>query len=101
MTEFQIIVNWVELIANEYHPSIEVHSCQSDGMSSVLLDISGNRIEGGTGIGFRMEPAVNTIAVISNNQFLSNNNTALLIKNSAHPQLVHLPSEVLFYSLLN
>ncbi|KHN76827.1 HHIP-like protein 1, partial [Toxocara canis] len=89
-----VIITWIELIRNQYHPSIEIHSCQSDGVAKTLVDISGNRIEGGYGVGFRMEPAVNTMVVISSNQFLNNNNTALLIRNARHPQLAHLPAQV-------
>ncbi|VDM29722.1 unnamed protein product [Toxocara canis] len=90
----KVIITWIELIRNQYHPSIEIHSCQSDGVAKTLVDISGNRIEGGYGIGFRMEPAVNTMVVISSNQFLNNNNTALLIRNARHPQLAHLSAQV-------
>ncbi|CEF63163.1 SRCR domain and Parallel beta-helix repeat and Pectin lyase fold/virulence factor domain and Pectin lyase fold domain and C-type lectin-like domain and C-type lectin fold domain and SRCR-like domain-containing protein [Strongyloides ratti] len=94
--EPKVFINWVEFVSNIYHPHIEVFSCQRiwPPTGQTLLDISGNRIERGTGIGFRMEPAVNVLATISSNIFLEINNTALLIRNSKHPQLSILPAKV-------
>lgn len=81
---------------------MEVHSCQTPGMAQTFVDISGNDITGGTGmgnstgckrilkfhvLGFRMEPAVNLRLIINSNQFQELNNSALLIRNSRHPQL--------------
>lgn len=94
---FQVLISWVELIGNHYHPSIEVFSCQSSKMGIAIVDVTGNRIEGGFGVGFRMEPSVNTLTMISSNQFINNNETALLIRNSKHPQLQNLPAEVSFF----
>lgn len=90
----QVLISWSELVGNRYHASIEVFSCQSSGMASTLVDVTGNRVEGGLGVGFRMEPAVNTIATITSNQFIANNDTALLIRNARHPQLFYLPAQV-------
>ncbi|VDK57913.1 unnamed protein product [Gongylonema pulchrum] len=90
----KVLISWSELVGNRYHASIEVFSCQSDGMAITVIDITGNRVEGGLGIGFRMEPAVNTIATITSNQFIANNETALLIRNVRHPQLFRLPAQV-------
>lgn len=82
------------MLANNYHPSLEIHSCQSDGMAITNIDISGNRIENGNGIGFRMEPTVNAVAQINSNHFVNNSHIALLVRNAAHPQLAHLPAKV-------
>lgn len=65
-------------------------------MANTVVDFTGNRIEAGLGVGFRMEPAVNTIAIISSNQFIANNNTALIIRNSRFPHLHNLPAQVRF-----
>lgn len=70
-------------------------------MANTIVDFTGNRIEGGLGVGFRMEPAVNTITIISSNQFIANNNTALIIRNARYPQLYNLPAQVFpFFFLL-
>ncbi|VDN36060.1 unnamed protein product [Cylicostephanus goldi] len=45
-------------------------------------------------MGFRMAPSVNVLAFINSNQFLNNNDTALMIRNSAHPQLWRLRANV-------
>ncbi|KAK0410181.1 hypothetical protein QR680_004996 [Steinernema hermaphroditum] len=92
--EPKILINWVEFVSNHYHPSFEFFSCQRDSQPSTVVDFTGNRVDGGSGMGFRIEPAVNTMTLVSSNQFLNNNNTALLIRNAKHPQLVHLPADV-------
>ena len=119
LEKLQVLINWLELLGNRYHPSIEVHACQSYGMARTLVDISGNRIEGaiyrtpyrtpsstvpheiyrtlmsgGSGMGVRIAPLVNMHAVISSNQFLANNETALFVKNAPWPQLAGLPANV-------
>ena len=63
-------------------------------MAITNIDISGNRIENGNGIGFRMEPTVNAVAQINSNHFVNNSHIALLVRNAAHPQLAHLPAKV-------
>uniref|UniRef100_A0A915PUQ6 SRCR domain-containing protein n=1 Tax=Setaria digitata TaxID=48799 RepID=A0A915PUQ6_9BILA len=90
----KVLISWTELIGNRYHPSVEIFVCQKTGMSSTIVDFTGNRIEGGSGVGFRMEPAVNIIAVISSNQFIANNNTALIIRNIRFQHLYNLPAQV-------
>ena len=45
-------------------------------------------------MGLRIQPAVNIHTLISSNQFLNNNDTALLIKNSEQPWLWTLGSNV-------
>ena len=40
-----MLISWVELMHNKYHPAIEVHSCTSSGVSPIHVDVSGNRIE--------------------------------------------------------
>ncbi|VDM08815.1 unnamed protein product [Wuchereria bancrofti] len=90
----KVLISWTELIGNRYHASIEIFACQKIGMANTIVDFTGNRIEGGLGVGFRMEPAVNTITIISSNQFIANNNTALIIRNARYPQLHNLPAQV-------
>uniref|UniRef100_A0A158R482 SRCR domain-containing protein n=1 Tax=Syphacia muris TaxID=451379 RepID=A0A158R482_9BILA len=90
----KVIISWTELLSNQYHPSIEIFSCQRNGMAITNVDISGNRIENGTGIGMRLEPAVNVFAQINSNYFMNNTHIALLIRNAAHRQLGDLPAEV-------
>ncbi|TKR61180.1 hypothetical protein L596_028325 [Steinernema carpocapsae] len=92
--EPKILINWVEFVSNQYHPSFEFFSCQRDRQPNTVLDFTGNRVDGGSGMGFRMEPAVNTITLVSSNQFLNNNNTALMVRNAKFPQLMNLPAEV-------
>ncbi|GMS79584.1 hypothetical protein PENTCL1PPCAC_1759, partial [Pristionchus entomophagus] len=92
--EPKFLINWVEFVHNQYHPAVEIHSCQSDGMMRSIVDVSGNRIEGNNGIGLRIAPAVNMLGVISSNQFLNNNDTSLFIKNSPWPQLWRLTSNL-------
>uniref|UniRef100_A0A0N4ZT88 SRCR domain-containing protein n=1 Tax=Parastrongyloides trichosuri TaxID=131310 RepID=A0A0N4ZT88_PARTI len=94
--EPKIFINWVEFVSNVYHPHIEVFSCQRiwPPTAQTILDISGNRIERGNGLGLRIEPAVNMITTITSNIFLEINNTAMLIRNAKHPQLSVLPSKV-------
>ncbi|CAG9540523.1 unnamed protein product, partial [Cercopithifilaria johnstoni] len=93
--EPKVLISWTELIGNRYHPSIEIFACQKVGMANTIVDFTGNRIEDGLGVGFRMEPAVNTITIISSNQFIANNNTALIIRNARYPQLYNLPAQVI------
>ncbi|VBB30847.1 unnamed protein product [Acanthocheilonema viteae] len=90
----KVLISWTELIGNRYHASVEIFACQKVGMASTIIDFTGNRIEAGLGVGFRMEPAVNTITIISSNQFIANNNTALIIRNARYPQLHNLPAQV-------
>ncbi|PIO60479.1 hypothetical protein TELCIR_18024 [Teladorsagia circumcincta] len=84
---FGVLINWVEFLSNSYHPALEIHSCQGFGTARTVVDVTGNRIEGNGGMGFRIAPAVNVLAYINSNQFLNNNDTALFIKNANHPQL--------------
>ncbi|GMT10248.1 hypothetical protein PFISCL1PPCAC_1545 [Pristionchus fissidentatus] len=83
----KFLITWVEFVRNQYHPAVEIHSCQSSGMARSIVDISGNRIEGNNGMGLRLAPAVNLLGVVTSNQFLNNNDTALFVKNSPWPQL--------------
>uniref|UniRef100_A0AC35U2L2 Beta_helix domain-containing protein n=1 Tax=Rhabditophanes sp. KR3021 TaxID=114890 RepID=A0AC35U2L2_9BILA len=94
--EPRVFINWVEFGDNEYHPSFELFSCQRIFPLTLptIFDFSGNRIENGTGIGLRIEPAVNIVATITSNKFIAINNSALLIRNAKHPQLISLPAKV-------
>uniref|UniRef100_A0A1I7XKT6 SRCR domain-containing protein n=1 Tax=Heterorhabditis bacteriophora TaxID=37862 RepID=A0A1I7XKT6_HETBA len=92
--EPKVLINWIELLHNSYHPALEIHSCQSQDISRTIVDVTGNRIEGNKGMGLRMAPSVNVHALISSNQFLNNNDTALFIKNSEYPQLSILGANV-------
>ncbi|EYC44991.1 hypothetical protein Y032_0443g1557 [Ancylostoma ceylanicum] len=92
--EPKVLINWVEFLSNSYHPALEIHSCQGFGMARTVVDVTGNRIEGNTGMGFRMAPSVNVLAFVNSNQFLNNNDTALFIKNADHPQLWPLRANV-------
>ncbi|CAI4225131.1 unnamed protein product [Auanema sp. JU1783] len=92
--EPKVLINWVEMLGNFYHPALEIHSCRGEHSARTLVDITGNRIEGNQGIGVRISPAVNMHTVISSNQFLNNNDTALLIKNSEQPWLWRLGSNI-------
>uniref|UniRef100_A0A1I7UI11 SRCR domain-containing protein n=1 Tax=Caenorhabditis tropicalis TaxID=1561998 RepID=A0A1I7UI11_9PELO len=79
---------------NQYHPSMEIFSCRDPFVYRNLIDITGNRIDGNLGYGMRISPAVNMHTVISSNQFLHNNDTALYIRNAQWPELSGLPAEV-------
>ncbi|VDO43648.1 unnamed protein product [Haemonchus placei] len=92
--EPKVLINWVEFLSNSYHPALEIHCCQGYGHARTVVDITGNRIEGNGGMGFRMAPSVNVLAYINSNQFLNNNDTALFIKNANHPQLWPLRANV-------
>ncbi|VDN07716.1 unnamed protein product [Thelazia callipaeda] len=87
---------WRELTANRYHASIEIFACQKAGMANIIIDFTGNRVEDGLEVGFRMKPAVNIIMIISNNQFIANNDSALIIRNARYPYLHNLPAQVNF-----
>jgi hypothetical protein len=82
------------MVGNFYHPAFEYFSCQSSNQPVTMVDVTGSRFERGTGMCIRIEPAVNIRLVISSNQFLNNNNTALLIRNREHPQLANLHADV-------
>ncbi|VDN08455.1 unnamed protein product [Thelazia callipaeda] len=90
----KVLISWTELVANRYHASIEIFACQKAEMANTIIDFTGNRVEDGLGVGFRMEPAVNIIMIISNNQFIANNDTALIIRNARYPYLHNLPAQV-------
>ncbi|GMR58343.1 hypothetical protein PMAYCL1PPCAC_28538, partial [Pristionchus mayeri] len=92
--EPKFLINWVEFVHNEYHPAVEILACQSAGAARSIVDVSGNRIEGNNGMGLRVAPAVNLLGVISSNQFLNNNDTALFVKNAPWPQLWRLPANL-------
>lgn len=92
--EPKILVSWVEFLKNQYHPALEIFSCRDPTVHKNLIDITGNRIDGNLGYGMRMSPAVNVHALISSNQFLHNNDTALYVRNAQWPELVNLPAEV-------
>uniref|UniRef100_A0A915M244 SRCR domain-containing protein n=1 Tax=Meloidogyne javanica TaxID=6303 RepID=A0A915M244_MELJA len=92
--EPNILISWTEFNENNYHPHIEIFSCQKEENKLMRVDISGNSIYGGTGMGFRMEPCVNTQLVLNSNRFYGILNTALLIRNAKHPQLQRLPAKV-------
>lgn len=83
----RILINWAQFYENYYHPHIELFSCQSPGMAKAFVDISGNDVRVGSAMGFRMEPAVNVHLIMNSNQFQNLNNSAILIRNSRHPQL--------------
>ncbi|CAK5083642.1 unnamed protein product [Meloidogyne enterolobii] len=88
--EPNILISWTEFNVNNYHPHIEIFSCQKE--ENKLMR---NSIYGGTGMGFRMEPCVNTQLVLNSNRFYGILNTALLIRNAKHPQLQRLPAKVI------
>ncbi|CAJ0963174.1 unnamed protein product, partial [Mesorhabditis belari] len=88
--EPKVLISWVEMQRNLYHPALEIFSCQFNGASRTIIDITGNRIERNGGMGLRILPHVNMHTIIASNLFMFNNDTALLIKNSAHPQLSNL-----------
>ncbi|KAJ1365163.1 hypothetical protein KIN20_025393 [Parelaphostrongylus tenuis] len=92
--EPKVLISWVEFLSNSYHPALEIHSCQRNGVARTVIDVTGNRIEGNTGMGFRMAPLVNVLAFVNSNQFLNNNDTALFIRNADHPQLWPLKANV-------
>lgn len=66
---------------------MEIFSCQSANMAQTFVDVSGNDVRVGSGMGFRMEPTVNAHLIMNSNQFQNLNNSAILIRNSKHPQL--------------
>uniref|UniRef100_A0A914HL06 SRCR domain-containing protein n=1 Tax=Globodera rostochiensis TaxID=31243 RepID=A0A914HL06_GLORO len=90
----KVLINWVEFSDNFYHPNVEVFACQHSAQPLMHVDLSGNTFMGGTGIGFRMEPCVNTELVVNSNKFHGIQNTALLIRNARWPQLSALPARV-------
>ncbi|CAI2352995.1 unnamed protein product [Caenorhabditis sp. 36 PRJEB53466] len=92
--EPKVLISWVEFLKNRYHPALEIFSCRDAAVGASLIDITGNRVDGNLGFGMRISPAVNMHTLISSNQFLHNNDTALFIRNAQWPQLVHLPAEV-------
>ncbi|CAD6189688.1 unnamed protein product [Caenorhabditis auriculariae] len=92
--EPKVLISWVEFVHNRYHPALEVFSCQDRNVARTYVDVTGNRVEGNLGYGMRIAPAVNILAVISSNQFLNNNDTALYIRNAQWPQLGNLPANV-------
>uniref|UniRef100_A0A183C0J1 SRCR domain-containing protein n=1 Tax=Globodera pallida TaxID=36090 RepID=A0A183C0J1_GLOPA len=90
----KVLINWVEFSDNFYHPNVEVFACQHSAQPLMHVDLSGNTFMGGTGMGFRMEPCVNTELVVNSNKFHGIQNTALLIRNARWPQLSALPARV-------
>ncbi|CAP36001.2 Protein CBG18580 [Caenorhabditis briggsae] len=92
--ESKILISWVEFLKNQYHPSLEIFSCRDPYVTQNLIDITGNRIDGNLGFGMRISPAVNMHTLISSNQFLHNNDTALYVRNAQWPELANLPAEV-------
>jgi hypothetical protein len=66
---------------------MELFSCQSPKMAETFVDISGNDVRVGSAMGFRMEPAINVHLIMNSNQFQNLDNSAILIRNSKHPQL--------------
>jgi len=107
--EPKVLVNWVEFNNNQYHPALEIFSCQrldwrvneereyldwNQPMALTRVDISGNSFLHGTGMGLRMEPCVNTRVDINSNRFHNLQNSALLIRNAKHPQLWPLEARV-------
>ncbi|CAJ0561234.1 unnamed protein product, partial [Mesorhabditis spiculigera] len=92
--EPKVLINWVQFGKNVYHPALEIFSCQSDRMAKSIVDVTGNTFEANGGMSLRMLPLVNMHAIISSNLFMANNDTALLIKNSAHPWLGNLYADV-------
>ncbi|KAI6213056.1 hypothetical protein M3Y94_00104200 [Aphelenchoides besseyi] len=90
----KVLISWVRFENNLYHPHAEVFACQSSNVEQSSVEFTGNAIRGGTALGFRMEPAVNTRLVINSNSFHNIKNSAILIRNARHPQLKQLPSRV-------
>ncbi|KAL3080364.1 hypothetical protein niasHT_038404 [Heterodera trifolii] len=90
----KVLINWAEFSDNFYHPNVEVFACQRPNQRLIHVDLSGNTIMGGTGMGFRMEPCVNTELVINSNKFHGIQNAALLVRNARWPHLSALPARV-------
>ncbi|KAI6192849.1 hypothetical protein M3Y99_01913900 [Aphelenchoides fujianensis] len=90
----KVLLSWIRFDENHYHPHAEVFACQSADVAQTAVEVTGNAIRGGTGLGFRMEPAVNTRLVVNSNHFHNIRNSALLVRNARHPQLRRLPARV-------
>uniref|UniRef100_A0A914QDB2 Right handed beta helix domain-containing protein n=1 Tax=Panagrolaimus davidi TaxID=227884 RepID=A0A914QDB2_9BILA len=88
--EPKVLINWVQFLQNHNHPAIDVFSCRDPQPAPMTLDITGNVFERNTEVTVRIQPAVNILGIINSNQFSYNNYSALLIKNSHHPQLKNL-----------
>ncbi|KAF1753039.1 hypothetical protein GCK72_019595 [Caenorhabditis remanei] len=92
--ESKILISWVEFLKNQYHPAMEIFSCRDPHVTTNIVDITGNRVDGNLGFGMRISPAVNMHTLINSNQYLHNNDTALYVRNAQWPELVNLPAEV-------
>ncbi|CAD5229908.1 unnamed protein product [Bursaphelenchus xylophilus] len=93
----RVQINWVHFDENFYHPHMDIFACQENRVAQGIVDITGNSIIGGSGMGFRMEPAVNTHLIINSNRFHNIQNAAMVVRNAKHPQLKHLPAKVEIY----
>ncbi|KRX72534.1 HHIP-like protein 1 [Trichinella sp. T6] len=90
----KVIISYVEMVGNRYHPSFEYHSCQREKQPITEVEISGSVCRLATGFCVRVQPAVNLRMDINDNRFIRNERAVLLIRNRDHPQLFHLPARV-------
>ncbi|CAD5226291.1 unnamed protein product [Bursaphelenchus okinawaensis] len=93
----RVQINWVHFDENFYHPHMDIFACQDNHVAQSIVDITGNSVIAGSGIGFKMEPAVNTHLIINSNRFHNIQNAALIVRNAKHPQLRYLPAKVEIY----
>ncbi|KRY89173.1 HHIP-like protein 1 [Trichinella pseudospiralis] len=90
----KVIISYVEMVGNRYHPSFEYHSCQREKQPITEVEISGSVCRLSSGFCLRVQPAVNIRLDINDNRFIRNRRAVLLIRNREHPQLFHLPAKV-------
>lgn len=91
----KVIVNYVELIGNKYHPAFEYHSCRRDNQPYMTtVEFSGSRCQYSTGFCVRVQPAVNIQLNINDNIFFNNERSVLIVRNKGFQQLAHLPALV-------
>lgn len=55
----KVIVTYVNLTGNQYHPAFEYHSCRRPDQPLTFVELSGSVCLRSTGFGVRIQPAVN------------------------------------------
>lgn len=90
----KLIISYVTFRGNIYHPAFEYHSCQRENQPQTTVEFTGSRCEHSDAFCIRVQPAVNLKLTISDSNFLQNDRSVLIVRNTEFPQLAHLPSEV-------
>lgn len=55
----KVIVTYVNMTGNEYHPAFEYHSCRRPDQPLTFVELSGSVCQWSTGFCLRIQPAVN------------------------------------------